>query len=408
MRFVGLFVGLCLVLSTGAFAAEETEKTDTNLLDAITKGTFKLNLRYRYEKVDQDGFDKKGQASTLRTMAGYKTGTWKGLEVYLEFEDIRDLGFSNDHNNKGAGSLWNGVTDRPVIADPPLTEINQAYLGWKPIDSLPFRFGLQEIIIDNHRFVGNVLWRQNHQTFEAARGDFTGVKNLKISYSYIGRQHTVTGASLPMGTSHLGLSYAFGKIGTLKGYGMLLEYDDEPHWVKNSMTFGAFFDGNAKLSEKLKLGYRIEYANQTDINDNPNSINADYIRADLGLTVSKVAFGIGYELLGGSPGDGQFNTPLATLHKFNGWADKFLSTPAHGLQDLYLTINAKLGSWVLVGMYHDFSADSGGFDWGTELDAAVIWTAPWKQKFSIKYSDYNAKDHATDTKKLWLWTSWGF
>ena len=75
MRYVGLFVGLCLVLTTGAFAAEETEKTDTNLLDAITKGTFKLNLRYRYEDVDQDGFDKRGQASTLRTMAGYKTGT---------------------------------------------------------------------------------------------------------------------------------------------------------------------------------------------------------------------------------------------------------------------------------------------------------------------------------------------
>jgi len=408
MRKIGLVLALCLLVSTGTFAAEETEKSDTNLLDAITKGTFKLNLRYRYEDVDQDGFDNNGRASTLRTMAGYRTKWWKGLEFYLEFEDIRNLGLSNEHNNKGAGDLWNGVTDRPVIADPALTEINQAYFGWKPIDSLPLRFGLQEIIIDNHRFVGNVLWRQNHQTFEAARGDFTGVKNLEISYSYIGRQHTITGASLPMGTSHLGLSYTFGKIGTLKGYGMLLEYDDEPHWVKNTMTFGVFFDGNAKLSEKLKLGYRLEYANQTDINDNPNSVNADYIRADLGLTVSKVSFGIGYEVLGGSPRDGQFNTPLATLHKFNGWADKFLSTPANGLQDLYLTINAKLGSFVLIGMYHDFSADSGGFDWGTEIDAAVVYTAPWKQKFSIKYSDYNAKDHATDTKKLWLWTSWGF
>lgn len=407
MRKICLVLGLCLVVSTGTFAGEETEKTDTSLLDAITKGTFKLNLRYRYEDVSQDGFDDNGRASTLRTMAGYNTKWWKGLEVYLEFEDIRNLGMSNEHNNAGAGSLWNGVSDRPVVADPPLTEINQAYLGWKPIDSLPFRFGLQEIIIDNHRFVGNVLWRQNHQTFEAARGDFTGVKNLKISYSYIGRQHTVTGASLPMGTSHLGVAYTFGKIGTLKGYGMLLDYDQEGHFHKNTTTIGAFFDGTAEFSEKLKLGYRLEYANQTDVN-NPNDISADYIRADLGLTVSKVSFGIGYEVLGGSPEDGQFNTPLATLHKFNGWADKFLSTPAHGLQDLYLTINAKLGSWTLVGMYHDFSADSGGFDWGTELDAAVIWTAPWKQKFSIKYADYNAKDHASDTKKIWLWTSWGF
>jgi len=96
-----------IVAATGLPAS--AEDTTDNLLDAITKGSFKLNLRYRYEDVDQDGFEKRGQASTLRTMAGYRTGTWKGLEVYLEFEDIRDLGFSNDHNNAGAGSLWNGV-----------------------------------------------------------------------------------------------------------------------------------------------------------------------------------------------------------------------------------------------------------------------------------------------------------
>jgi len=269
------------------------------------------------------------------------------------------------------------------------------------------RVGLQEIVIDNHRFIGNVLWRQNHQTFEAIRADFTGIENLKFSYAFIGRQHTVTGASLPMGTSYLGIAYTFGPIGTLKGYGMILDYDQEAQLHKNSVSYGAFFDGAAKLSDSLKLGYRLEVARQSDVN-NPNDINADYVRADLGLTVSNVSFGIGYELLGGSPEDGQFNTPLATLHKFNGWADKFLSTPDHGLQDLYLTINAKLGAFTLVGMYHDFSADTGGFDWGTEIDAAVIWTAPWKQKISLKYADYNAKEHATDTRKLWIWTSWGF
>jgi hypothetical protein len=31
-----------------------------------------------------------------------------------------------------------------------------------------------------------------------------------------------------------------------------------------------------------------------------------------------------------------FTTPLATLHKFQGWADKFLTTPVNGLADLYV------------------------------------------------------------------------
>jgi len=137
-------------------------------------------------------------------------------------------------------------------------------------------------------------------------------------------------------------------------------------------------------------------------------VNADYLRADLGLTVSKVTFGIGYEVLEGSVEDGEFTTPLATLHKFNGWADKFLVTPTDGLQDFFGSVTATLGKFKLIGVYHDFSADTGGAKWGTELDAAVIYTAPWKQQFAIKYADYSAKDHATDTQKLWIWTSWGF
>ena len=118
----------------------------------------------------------------------------------VEFENVVNIGFSNDHNNLGAGSLWNGVTDRPVIADPPITEINQVYLDWKPLDSLPLRGGRQEIIIDNARFIGNVGWRQNHQTFDGATAHFTGVKNLDLGYAYIARQRTVTGASRPMST----------------------------------------------------------------------------------------------------------------------------------------------------------------------------------------------------------------
>ena len=142
--------------------------------------------------------------------------------------------------------------------------------------------------------------------------------------------------------------------------------------------------------------------------NNPNNIDAEYIRADLGVKISKVTIAAGYELLGGSAEDGQFRTPLATLHKFNGWADKFLNTPTDGLQDLSLSVTAVLGKFKLLGVYHDFSADTGGYNWGSEIDAAVIYTAPWKQQFAIKYAGYSATDHATDTDKLWIWTSWGF
>src|SRR3546814_3293516 len=64
-----------------------------------------------------------------------------------------------------------------------------------------------------------------------------------------------------------------------------------------------------------------------------------------------------------------FQTPLATLHAFNGWADRFLSTPGNGLEDIYVGVGGKHGQWNWQALWHDFSADRGGADYGTELDA---------------------------------------
>jgi hypothetical protein len=398
-----LILGLLLVAVASPAFAEDPP----TLGEAITKGKISLNLRYRFEEVDQVGIEDRGKASTLRTTLGYRTGWWKRLAAFVEFEDVRNLGFSNEHNNLGAGSLWNGVTDRPVIADPPLTEINQAYLDWKPINSLPIRGGRQEIIVDNSRFIGNVGWRQNHQSFDAAKIHFTGVKNLDLGLAYISRQRTVTGASRPMSTGHLDGAYEFSGIGTLRAYLLSVDYDQEALWELSTSTIGASFAGTAKLSDTLDLTYRLELAQQSDTGDNPDSVDADYVRADVGLKFGSVNIGAGYEVLGGGSG-GSFNTPLATLHKFNGWADKFLATPGDGLRDAFFSVGAKLGRWSLVGIYHDFSADSGGASWGSELDAHVVYATPWKQKVALKFAHYDADQWRTDTDKIWIWTSWGF
>jgi hypothetical protein len=303
---------------------------------------------------------------------------------------VHDIGFSSSHDNAGAGSLWNVVTDRPVIADPEITEFNQAYLGIRPVDSLVIRAGLQEIVIDNSRFVGNVGWRQNHQSFEAAKVDFDGVSNLVLSYAYIGKTHTITGASHPMTSHHAEAGYTFDEIGTLKGYLLQIDYDLAQLSGRSTMTYGAFFSGNAKLSDALGLNYRIELAQQSDAGNNLSSVNVGYRRLDVGLAFGKVTVSAGYEVLEGGPGNGAFTTPLATLHKFNGWADKFLSTPGDGLEDLFLSVTAKLGKFNVVGVYHDFSANTGGASWGSELDAHAIYTTPWKQKVALKAAFYNA------------------
>jgi hypothetical protein len=45
------------------------------------------------------------------------------------------------------------------------------------------------------------------------------------------------------------------------------------------------------------------------------------------------------------------------LHAFNGWADKFLATPARGLDDVYISANGKAGKFAWVAAYHGYRAN---------------------------------------------------
>ena len=90
-----------------------------------------------------------------------------------------------------------------------------------------------------------------------------------------------------------------------------------------------------------------------------------------GLGIETVTLKAGIESLGSDNGDYGFATPLATMHKFNGWADTFLATPAQGLDDTYVSLNGKAygGKWLLA--YHSFDANdsaNGVDDLGTELN----------------------------------------
>ncbi|MBV1872766.1 MAG: hypothetical protein KUG83_09495, partial [Gammaproteobacteria bacterium] len=106
-----------------------------------------------------------------------------------------------------------------------------------------------------------------------------------------------------------------------------------------------------------------------------------------------------------------FSTPLATGHKFNGWADQFLGTPAQGLVDLSVTLTGKIagGKWLVA--YHDFAADESTAtidDLGSELD--LLYAKKFSKHYNagIKYAAYSAGDTKVDTDKLWAWVGLAF
>lgn len=397
-----LFVSLLttLVVSPPAVGA-------TSLSEAFSKGKVSANLRYRYEMVDQDGLSKKAHASTLRSRLGYQTATFKGVTGFLEFEDVSVVG------NEQYDDTKNGKSQYPIVADPKDTEINQAYLKFSGIKGLMVKGGRQRIKLDNDRFIGNVGWRQNEQTFDALRIALSPMEGLTASYIYIenvnrifGEHHPTTARANTRMASHL-LHLAFTEMAVLNAsaYGYLLDFDNTP--AASNKTFGLRLNGALPVAD-LKFLYTAEYADQSDYADGAATVDADYFLGEIGASIQKTTLKLSYEVLGGD-GIYAFQTPLATAHAFQGWADKFLTTPTNGVEDLFLTLSGKAAGIKWVAVYHFFGSDSADIDYGTELDLLALKKLSKNYLVGIKYASYDADSDpnntggtAVDVDKLWL------
>jgi hypothetical protein len=390
----------------------------STLPEAFTKGKFNINVRARYEFVDQDNLSQDANAATLRTRFGFTTAPVSGFQAMIEAENITAL---DDDSYNAAGS--NGEPGRPVVADPEVTEMNQAWLSYSYTNTVSAKAGRQRIALDNHRFVGDVGWRQNMQTFDAANLTLAPAKNLNATYNYVWNVNRVFGdvSGLPAAntdfesSSHLfNVSYSGCQHAKVTGYSYLLDLENDAGFASSCATYGAFVTGSAPVSDKVKLDYRAEFAWQSDYADSPLDYSTEYYNLEVGANVKPFVIGAGYELLGSDNNVG-FKTPLATLHAFNGWADVFLNTPANGLQDLYAFAQVTLPSEVpLRVVYHKFDSDAGSSDYGSEFDVVVSRKFGKHWAAMLKYAYYTGDDAVsglpvnTDVQKFWAQVEFNF
>lgn len=394
------------LLSAGVLFASSAAVADEigSIADAVTAGKATVSLRYRFEFVDQDGFNKDAKASTLRTRLNYKTARWNGFSVFLEADDVSHI-IGTDFNS-GAGTSPLRKSIYPVVADPKGTEVNQAYLDYNFSDSSFVRGGRQRILLDNQRFVGGVGWRQNEQTYDAVSYTSSFSNKAKLFVSYIWNVNRIFGEFVPAGdheqnTFLANMAYPVANAGKLVGYWYSIDNKDAAAFSTN--TYGLKWNGKVG-GDDSDFSYGLEFAHQTDNADNPVNYSASYYRLDAAYKFQPLTVFGGFESLGGDQNNAGsfFRTPLATLHAFNGWADKFLATPGAGLNDLFLGVKGKLGKnkWTVV--YHDFNAEDGSADFGSEIDAVLV--TPINKNYSLlfKAAFYSGDSGYPDTTKLWL------
>lgn len=367
--------------------------------EAVAQGKTSLKLRARYENVDQSGL-RDANALTLRTALSFTTATWEGLAASVEVENVA----SPEGDAYSQAGLNTGGAGKAVVADPEGTEVNQAWLSFTG-GKTTLKVGRQQLIFDNARFVGNVGWRQNNQTYDAISLLDKSVENLTLNYAYLERINRIFGDRHAQGrwdsNSHLvNASWSGLKAGTLTAYAYLLDFDNAA--ANSCATYGASFAGATPLSDDLKLQYRAELATQSDYGSSSLNYSAAYYAVELGLAAKQGGLGAGYEVLGSDNTVG-FKTPLATLHAFNGWADLFLATPAGGLEDLYAKANLNLPEgFKLAVFYHDFRTQKNSSSLGNEVDAVLSKQVTKQISALVKFAQFNSKSSLADVRKLWI------
>lgn len=371
-----------------------------------------IDLRARYEAVDQPATD--ADAVTVRLRAGFELKEKSGLSFLAEGEGTLAIG--KDYNAFPFAIVDSQRrTAYSVVADPMNVELNRLQLQYKS-KAATLTVGRQRINLDDQRFVGSVGWRQNEQTFDAARAE-AKLGPVTLDGTYAISQRTIFGAEAGPRTAYdgdfvfLGAGVKAGPV-QLKAFAYLLDYDlkEQAGALATSnadtQTYGLRATAGFNLAAKTKLNLVASYARQSDWKDNPSNYAVDYINAEAGLAFGDLGITGGYEKLGAQGGKA-FQTPMATLHKFNGWADLFLTTPANGIEDFYAGLSYKLPQVkALPGLnaavtFHRFESDTGSLHYGDEWDASIGFKVK-RVGVLFKFADYNADLFGTDTRKFWV------
>ncbi len=311
-----------------------------------------------------------------------------------------------------------------MIADAQVHEINQVWLRYAGLPNTQIKYGRQRINFDNQRFVGGVAWRQDEQTFDAALLTTTLIPKTTITYAHLDRVNSFRNFAIGGRNvdrldidGHLfnASTKVIDKLLTVTGYGYFLDFGVVPgaavgRLLANSETIGIRATGTVPV-QTLSVSYTLEYAGQQDWRGSTDRDHR-YGLAEAAVGWKKLKATAGYEVLGGN-GVSSFQTPLATTHAFDGWADQFLITPTDGLQRLYASFGATVAKTSLTAVFHDFSANAGPH-FGNEVD--LLASYPVLDNFTLfaKFAAYFADEfpvvagQATNVRRGWLYAEYKF
>lgn len=299
---------------------------------------------------------------TQRARVGFTASHSSGVSITTRLQDVRIWGEeANTLNDFSAGGF----------------DVHEAFATLSLGKPFKLRIGRQEIIVGNHRLIGNVGWTQRARSFDGLRlltsfGKFhSDIFVAKVRERDQDPDGTVPG----------------GRMFDLDLVGVNLKYGFAP---SSYAVLTYLFNGNYAADDKrstigadvwgkvTNLNYRVEFYYQRGGGDTSGILFAAQVGYTLGSTPLKPKFTVWGEIL-----DGDFNTLYATNHKFYGELDLFLNIPAHTLGLGLIDIGGQAALLDLkpfrfhIDFHHFRSMDSGPAGegaFGSEIDFKLVST----------------------------------
>jgi hypothetical protein len=388
----------------------------TTLRDAFASGRPIIDVRLRFEHVDQSDKPEDAVATTIRARVGYETGQLYGFTGLAEFDVVEHVG-PRSFNDSITGSA-----DYPTIPDPDMTVLNRLQLSYAARlteladgPDLRVTLGRQRIVFGDARFIGNAPWRQHEQTFDALLVSNTSLPATTLNYAYVARVNRMFGPDSSVGVydshSHLlNAVYAgFLPVLRLESYAYLLDLEQAP--TLSTATYGLRGDGSFQLGSGIRARMNGAFAYQEDRAENPLSISLSYSLIEAGLGYGEFSGFIGREAFEGNGVIG-FQTPLASPHAFQGGAEVFVTKPPDGLVDLYGKASYGLPLLPVIGKvtaslaYHEFSAERTRAGLGNEWDGSLEARMSDRFSYGTAVALYEGRGGRPSKHVFWLYATY--
>jgi hypothetical protein len=370
--------------------------------DDIGKSLFWVELRPRYNHIEESDKPLTTHGGTLRAIAGWRSAPWHGLRLTAEgiyADRIGPKHFSDE---------FDPASPYPLLPDPRYAGVNQLHVEVAGIEDLVVRAGRQRVSFDNRRWVSENDFRQIPQLFDGVSAKHTGFANVELAAGYFSRIRTTSGD-----TQDVKLTVAHAAWNPLPGHSISAYgyFHDQPvtanftGFADNSYRIlGLRAEGIAARAGELEVPYEAEIAQQKPYAGGDRRIDARYWRVGGGVATQAWLVRADYEVRGSNNGQYGLQAPLTDFYAFNGWTLHFFTLPRQGLRDRWLTGRWSIAAVTLFGELHRFRSDYGGLDFGREADAGATWAILPNALLRLQHARYDpgAGRPEAAIRKTWL------